>query len=122
MNSTKFEPLPNDEGWIRLLRMHPSQSYYQPIVCTVERHSLSDKPNYVALSYAWGSAKFDTIVTVEEGSDDSLTITGGGQPFHITSNLYAALQMFREIGSSREAKDGSGCRRKEPPSMPYKFI
>ncbi|PVH78974.1 hypothetical protein DL98DRAFT_572758 [Cadophora sp. DSE1049] len=41
-------------GLIRLLTLHPSTNSADQIRCTLTKVSLDDKPQYEALSYAWG--------------------------------------------------------------------
>ena len=70
---------------IRLLRILPSTSANSTLVIEVITASLDEKPDYIALSYVWGSniRDFDVLCV-------------GGSTIPITENLYLTLCELRE--------------------------
>ncbi|KAI1360469.1 heterokaryon incompatibility protein-domain-containing protein [Xylaria arbuscula] len=65
----------------RLIRLVSStSSSSSSMECELFHASLSEPPNYVAISYAWGDV------------DDTVWIRLNGVPFQITSSLHAALK------------------------------
>lgn len=75
-----YRPLRDSE--IRLLKILPG-SWHDPVSCEIVYVSLDDKPDYVALSYAWGDSKVTHPVTVD------------GQEHSITMNLFHGLRRLR---------------------------
>lgn len=68
---------------IRLLHLEPGQRDSQ-LVCQLRHVSLSDKPQYDALSYCW------------HGQERTKTIVCDGRQLLVTPNLYDALCRFRK--------------------------
>ena len=86
MNSSKnhypYAHLNIDRREIRLLKLLPGRNE-EPIRCTLERCSLDDGPEYIALSYMWGE---------EDG--DCITLDDNNR-FQVTRNLFHALHSLR---------------------------
>ncbi|KAK0744821.1 heterokaryon incompatibility protein-domain-containing protein [Apiosordaria backusii] len=59
------------------------------ISCTLSTVSLTDSPEFVALSYSWGDPKLKQPILVN------------GQPFDVTVNLELALQRLRRLHPNR---------------------
>lgn len=74
--SLLYRPLQSSE--IRFIKILPG-SWDEPVSCELVYVSLDDKPDYVALSYAWGDPK----VTAHP-------MTVDGQENFITTNLFMA--------------------------------
>jgi len=83
-NYDPFEESRPDE--IRVLRVHPSASIDDPVICDLRIVSLGDNPEYAALSYTWGPPLFDHQITCD------------GRNFMITGSLHWALRRFRATG------------------------
>jgi hypothetical protein len=85
---TEFVHSPLDlEGHaIRLLDLHPLSDASSDIRCTIQQVKLEDKPNYKALSYAWGNPNVTFPILVDE------------KRYHVTANCHAALYRLREMG------------------------
>lgn len=77
------------EEEIRLILLHPSQDPTSPICCNLATVSLNQKPQYEALSYTWGSAKFPKHITLDK------------HDFSVTENLKDALLALRETNRPR---------------------
>lgn len=75
---------------IRLITLLPSDETSVGIECLLSHVSLSSKPDYEALSYAWGNQ-----------NEDIGAITLGGKPFPVTPNLENALRHLRLAEKSR---------------------
>ena len=75
---------------IRLLRIHP-QAEVDNIHCSLESVELSDKPQYVALSYTWGAP---TPQAALEGMSDErrFPIICNEQELRVTENLFCFLR------------------------------
>ena len=71
-------------GRIRLLTLHPSTNSEDRIRCTLNEVSLDDKPEYEALSYAWGLP------------EDVKEILVNGRIVTVRVNLYQALVHLRK--------------------------
>lgn len=69
---------------IRLITLLPSDETSSKIECLLSHVSLNSKPDYEALSYAWGDQK-----------EDIGAISLGGKPFPVTPNLESALRYLR---------------------------
>ena len=78
----KYSPLNAEKEEIRLLRLLPGV-WESSIVCKTFTVSLSDQPEYAALSYVWGSKENQQIVTLD------------GCPFYVNLNLFTALRRLR---------------------------
>jgi hypothetical protein len=68
---------------IRILTLLASNDHEAQIQCELKKVSLEEKPEYVALSYPWGTQKPTHAILVN------------GQEFSATSNLQDALQHLR---------------------------
>jgi Heterokaryon incompatibility protein (HET) len=73
-----------DTDEIRLLHLHPRNSG-EAICCTLNHVSLSSRPDYEALSYAWGPKTIQT--------EHSIIIDN--KNFCVRDNLWVALQHLR---------------------------
>lgn len=82
MPEKHHRPLKNDADEIRLLWVRPSVHKDEPIFCELQTHKLSKRPEYVALSYAWGPREYCEIIL-------------DGVPFKVTNNLRAAMRSFQ---------------------------
>jgi hypothetical protein len=60
-----------------------------PIECSILEVSLSDTPDYEALSYRWGNLKMQRSISIQ------------GKDFEITQNLYTALRHLRYAKQKR---------------------
>ncbi|KAK0639772.1 hypothetical protein B0T16DRAFT_338954 [Cercophora newfieldiana] len=83
-----YTPLNEQKKEIRLLSLN-SGSGSDPIYCSLCIVSLHDRPKYEALSYVWGPPEPSHLIRLD------------GQPFRVTSNLYAALKRLRLPHSRR---------------------
>ncbi|OAL05549.1 HET-domain-containing protein [Phaeosphaeriaceae sp. SRC1lsM3a] len=87
-----YESLADPEGEIRLAILQPG-AFSDPICITFRRcHLEDDRPDYEALSYAWGSAADPSVVYI-----DAITRA----PLAITRNLDTALRHLRHEAQSR---------------------
>jgi hypothetical protein len=90
-------PLPDSERFyttlgpqeIRLLRIEPA-NHGSPISCSLERHLLSEAPQYVAISYCWGPQEPSKTINL-----------CGAHDFKVSTHLYHGLCRFR---SAEEVK------------------
>ncbi|PQE24876.1 heterokaryon incompatibility protein [Rutstroemia sp. NJR-2017a WRK4] len=84
-NIYQFKPFVAAENVhpIRLLTLLPSRNFDDDLRCEVNHTSLEDKPEFEALSYAWGNPK------------DVVPLLLHDQTFHITKNLASALRHLR---------------------------
>jgi hypothetical protein len=78
---------PNSPGYFRLLELHPA-GLASGVRCTLFYSSFLEA-KYKALSYLWGKPIF------------SMNIFLSSQAFHITENLYSALNRLRYPNKSR---------------------
>lgn len=85
-----YSPLDPTKSQIRLLKLHRAERFSDPLVANLVLVSLDDDTNnlsgsldYVALSYAWGSAASKGLITIDGGW------------FPITKSLEAALRQRR---------------------------
>lgn len=74
--------LKNDADEIRLLWVRPRVHDDEPLSCELQTLKLSDCPEYVALSYAWGAREYCEIIL-------------DGVPFKVTNSLRAAMRSFQ---------------------------
>ena len=83
-----YQRLPLQQRWdVRLLYLIPANNK-QPITALLNIVSLDNKPEYIALSYAWGKPIFDAELVCN------------GVTLEITSNLHAALMRMRRTHQS----------------------
>lgn len=82
----QYSPLANDSDNIRVLDLFPGERN-NPIRARLEICSLSDRPSYEAISYAWGSKNDNAGVTICEGGVD--------YTIQIPKSLYGALRQLR---------------------------
>ncbi|KAL8747764.1 MAG: hypothetical protein Q9190_000422 [Brigantiaea leucoxantha] len=75
---------------IRLLQLHPSQTFDADVHCTIHHALLNDRPSYEALSYTWG----------DPGKRSRIECNGAGT-LSTTMNLDSALRHLRLPDSSR---------------------
>jgi hypothetical protein len=87
VQSSFYEPLRDVDG-IRLLHLY-SGSGEEEIVCTITHAMFSERPQYEALSYMWGS---EHVVR---------TIAINGFYFQVRENLWSALQHLRPTSETR---------------------
>jgi hypothetical protein len=81
-----YTALSAERSEIRLLRVLPAQDESSQVACEYSSISLLDNPVYNALSYVWGDPTVTTPILVN------------GEVFHTTTNLAAALRLFRTKG------------------------
>jgi hypothetical protein len=87
-----YRPLSNADAEIRLLTLQPNEPPDQnagPIRCTLERVSLLDAPEYVALSYRWGD------------DNETRSIVVDGHRISAFTNLHQALRRLRADGKTK---------------------
>ncbi|ORY17602.1 heterokaryon incompatibility protein-domain-containing protein [Clohesyomyces aquaticus] len=82
-------PLAAEKDEIRLLKLRPG-TWDEPLQCQFWIVEISQKPDYVALSYVWGDATHSYCIQVD------------GRPLGVTENLYSALQRLRAHAHDRE--------------------
>ncbi|KAL9119286.1 MAG: hypothetical protein Q9187_004161 [Circinaria calcarea] len=70
---------------IRLLRIYPAMSINDPLVVEIFTASLDKKPDYVALSYLWGSNERNFGILYADGRE-----------IPVTRNLFVALHELRQ--------------------------
>jgi hypothetical protein len=80
-NAYKYEPLPTEDHF-RVILLQPG-SWTDKISFILKTVSWQEKPEYEAISYAWGE-----VTNVQSSSND-------GKEFKITTSLFTALQHFR---------------------------
>lgn len=88
MSGNIYAPIDSASLEMRLLHLHPD-THDQVIRCNLHHVSLHEQPYYETLSYCWGS------------SEDKPIIQLNGNDFHVTQNLYAALQRIRHPQQER---------------------
>lgn len=82
--SYHYTPLDPTTEDIRLLILLPSEEELADIECLLMHVPMNDKPDYEALSYAWG-----------DQNEDIGRVTLEGKPFPTTFNLESALRHLR---------------------------
>ena len=87
-STAHYQPLREEEQEIRLLCYSGLTADSNTICCTLEHAKLTDKPDFVALSYAWGDPKSTKAVIVN------------GIKIQVTETLEMALQHLIRIGIS----------------------
>ena len=85
----KHSPLSRDEDEIRLVDLLPCTDSTASIRCNIQHVKLSDRPQYEALSYVWGSV------------DEPKSIEIDGKKQSIRENLYLALKRLRLVAKPR---------------------
>lgn len=85
-NGYQYIPLANPKQEIRLLQVSIGTG---PHDLTLRTYNIKDCPDYVALSYEWGSDQRSKIVCLD------------GVPIRIQPNLWNALQNLRSLQSDR---------------------
>lgn len=83
-----YTALDETKSEIRLLKLNPSLIPASTVRCDILYASLNDKPEYLALSYVWGS------------KENPASIRLGGKQKLVTRNLLEALQGIRRKTSS----------------------
>jgi hypothetical protein len=92
---------------IRLIEILPGSGDGE-IVCSLSEVSLSETPDYQALSYCWGNADVQESIIVRdaEGADFSLSIR---------ANLFTALRQIRDPKHSQRVWAGAICINQSDP-------
>lgn len=94
-----YKPLISEKD-IRLVTLLPG-SKNDPVVCRLSLKSLSDQPDYYAISYTWAD---------EEGNrENDFSIILDGYKFPVTSNCLAALKQVRKYDTSKAVWIDSVC-------------
>jgi hypothetical protein len=83
----KYSPLPAGEH-IRVLILHPSSSYQDPVQCDLEPVQLDAPGDYAALSYSWAKDK-----TGDASLSHSIGVSA--KPTKVTQNLFEGLKRLR---------------------------
>ena len=84
----KYDTLPKSQH-IRVLKLEPGV-WDSPIRCSLESYNVgNDTLSYEAISYVWGT------------SSERKEITCDGQHFRVTTGLFDALQIFRQLDQPR---------------------
>ncbi|KAF3041126.1 hypothetical protein E8E12_007926 [Didymella heteroderae] len=79
----RHEPLDVAKSQIRLLELHSDPSWSNGIHCSIRTFDLDAAPEYVALSYVWGSQASKVCIAVND------------QSFYVGQNLFDFLETFR---------------------------
>lgn len=80
---------------IRLLHLDPYDSVSQPLHGSLKPTRLSQRPDYIALSYTWADTSGDRTLR------EKIFLGNGWMPFAITSNCASALRRLRSRGGTR---------------------
>ncbi len=80
MATLEFERLDSASFEISLLKLQKSDD--GGICCSLTKHNLASKPDYLAVSYVWGDPQVTENITVN------------GTTFAATTNLVAALEVL----------------------------
>ena len=80
-----YKPLSHELPEIRLLQVQQSRSKTAPVCCSLNTVSLSDNPNYFALSYVWGEPNFDEQIFID------------GTATAVTKALLEPLRNIRDV-------------------------
>jgi hypothetical protein len=78
-----YQQLDKKSAEIRLIDIEPSDDFESAIRCQLQKASLTNNPEYIALSYVWGDPKITREITVND------------ETFHVTANLDLALRQIR---------------------------
>ena len=81
----QYQPVATTKCEIRLLRIHKAMSRESPLLIQIFTASLDDLPEYVALSYVWGSSQRNCGIICSDGS-----------MLRVTPSLFTALQEARQ--------------------------
>src|ERR1700728_924147 len=84
----QYPPLDHSKDSLRLLTLHPG-GWLESIKCELSATTFSEKPEYDALSYAWGDSKRTKAIQVN------------GTKVHIKENLWQALYHLRHPKEQR---------------------
>jgi hypothetical protein len=87
-----YQPLVDSE--IRLLRLKPG-GWDDPICCDLLHVNLDDRPNYIALSYAWGDPTKTQPISVDN------------RFYNVTTSLFSALRRLRFMFFEEEEPTGN---------------
>lgn len=90
-NDYKYAPLPAGEH-IRILTVHPSPSYEDPVQCDLQILRLNAPGDYAALSYSWAK---DT--TGDASLSHSIDVSA--KQMKVTQNLFECLKRLRRQAS-----------------------
>jgi hypothetical protein len=91
MATLEYERLNSASLEIRLLKLRKSDD--GGICCSLTKHNLASKPDYLAVSYVWGDPQVTENITVN------------GTTFAATTNLVAALDALSPELGNQEAED-----------------
>lgn len=83
-----YEPIDSENGEIRVAELLPGQ-YNHPVELRLHTKNLDDRPDYEALSYAWGKTMSPRRALLN------------GCPLHITESLDLGLRRLRFVDRSR---------------------
>lgn len=86
-NYYQYSPLPAGEH-IRVLILHPSSSYQDPVQCDLEPVPLDAPGDYAALSYSWAKDKTGD-------ASQSHIVNVSAKPMKVTQNLFEGLKRLR---------------------------
>lgn len=84
-----YEPLNKDIEEIRLIALQPCTSPTDAIECKIIKATLSDRPQYEALSYMWGPEADPQVIKID------------GKKHQIRYNLWLTLKQLRLTGEER---------------------
>ena len=103
----EYKWLPLAAGHIRLLKIEPSRTFGDGVVCSMHHVALqvvqadrdgtiaAEHPQYTALSYAWGE-------TLDDQSHLTRQIICDGQRIRVTGHLHMALRRIRQLLHRKE--------------------
>jgi Heterokaryon incompatibility protein (HET) len=95
MSSFPYLPISLEKFEIRLVELIPLESPTDPIKLNVHHVSLSDNPNYAALSYTWGMPYYG-LPPEWDDTDATRLIYVNNHEFHVRLNLEAAVRHLCE--------------------------
>ncbi|KAK7702884.1 hypothetical protein SLS64_009495 [Diaporthe eres] len=108
MTDYHYDPLPDDDGCIRTVAIHPGESHEDVVVSlTCARFDPDLPPLYEALSYVWGSNENPQYIQVANKSSDASPESCPGSSYHgtarlpVTQNLAVALRHMRLVDEPR---------------------
>jgi hypothetical protein len=87
-NDFHYEPLPDNQGHVRLLSLLPGPGK-QTVCCELGQVRLYDLPEYEAISYCWGDLT------------DKVTIECNSVRIAVTKSFHGALRNFRYAARPR---------------------
>lgn len=94
MSQHTYQPLAYDDS-IRILILEPGERQ-EAIRCSLVSMRLSEKPEYDAISYVWGTDAPSREITID------------GQGVVIRKNLFRALRRFRRSTERNDSQETSG--------------